>query len=239
LDRIDFDTYINWAERRKLLKVEFNVDIYAKNYTSDIAYATIERSNCRYNKVDKAKFEASAHNFIDLSDDDYGVSILNDCKYGHEVNGNTMMLTLLKGPMNPDPESDLGEHYFTYSIYPHKENWKRAETLMRGLQLNQPLYAISFVPADKGLSEMSFVSVDADNIVLEALKKSEDGKGYILRVSEKKGRSGLVTVDLVKTFKDIYECNMIERDEELFAQGTDKLSIVMKPFEVKTFKMII
>jgi alpha-mannosidase len=239
IDRIDFDTYINWAERRKLLKVEFNVDVYAKNYTSDIAYATIERSNCRYNKVDKAKFEASAHNFIDLSDDDYGVSLLNDCKYGHEVNGNAMMLTLLKGPMNPDPESDLGEHYFTYSIYPHKENWKRSETLMRGLQLNQPLYAIPFAPADKDVSGKSFMSVNSDNIILEALKKAEDGKGYILRISEKKGRSATVEVDLVQTSGIVYECNMIEREEVLFAQNVDKLSITMKPFEVKTFKVIL
>lgn len=238
LDRIDFETYINWAERRKLLKVEFNVDIYAKSYTSDIAYATIERSNCRYNKVDKAKFEASAHNFIDLSDDDYGVSLLNDCKYGHEVNGNTMMLTLLKGPMNPDPESDLGDHYFTYSIYPHKEHWKRAETLMRGLQLNQPLYAVPFTPAQKELSGISFMSVDADNILLEALKKSEDKEGYILRVSEKKGRSTTAGVELVQKAARVYECNMIEREGVLFAQDVNKLSIQMKPFEVKTFKIV-
>lgn len=239
LDRIDFDTYINWVERRKLLKVEFDVDLYTKNYTSDIAYAVIERSACRYNKTDKAKFEASAHNFIDMSDEDYGVSLLNNCKYGHEVDGNRMMITLLKGPMNPDPESDLGEHCFTYSIYPHKEKWTRAETLLRGLQLNQPLETVPFtVTSDTGCGERSFVSVNADNILLEALKKSEDGTGYILRLSEKKGRSSRAEVCLFKHVKDVFECSMIERDEVCFASNTDKFSIQMTPFEVKTLKLV-
>jgi alpha-mannosidase len=238
LDRIDFETYINWVERRKLLKVEFDVDIYSKKYTSDIAYATIERSNCRYNKVDQAKFETSAHYFIDLSDSDYGVSLLNDCKYGHEVNGNTMMLTLLKGPMNPDPESDLGEHYFTYSLYPHKEDWKYAETLLRGLQLNQPLYAVPFTSSEIEATNISFVSVDVDNVLLEALKKSEDGKGYILRLSEKKGKSTAVEVNLMKKSGMVYECNLLEREDLLIAQNVDKLLITMKPFEVKTYKVL-
>lgn len=238
IDRIDFETYINWVERRKLLKVEFDVDVYAKKYTSDIAYATIERSNYRYNKVDQAKFEASAHNFIDLSDDDYGVSLLNNCKYGHEVNENAMMLTLLKGPMNPDPESDLGEHYFTYSLYPHKEDWKHAETLMRGLQLNQPLYALHFNPAAKELSGVSFVSVDSDNVLLEALKKSEDGKGYIVRISEKKGRSSSTKVTLIQKSRLVYECNLIEREDTLIARDVNEIITAIKPFEVKTFKII-
>lgn len=239
LDRIDFDTYIDWKERRKLLKVEFDVDLYTKNYTSDIAYAVIERSACRYNKTDKAKFEASAHNFIDMSDEDYGVSLLNDCKYGHEVDGNRMMITLLKGPMNPDPESDLGEHYFTYSLYPHKDKWTRAETLMRGLQLNQPLEAVPLnAPLDMLCCAKSFVSVSADNILLEAFKKSEDGTGYILRLSEKKGRGSKAEVSLFKKVSKVYECSMIERNEVCFAADTDKICLQMTPFEVKTFKLI-
>lgn len=236
LDRIDFETYICWKERRKLLKVEFDVDIYAKNYTSDIAYAVIERSNCRYNKIDQAKFEASAHNFIDLSDEDYGVSLLNDCKYGHEVNGNKMIITLLKGPMNPDKESDIGNHYFTYSIYPHKDTWKRADTLLRGLELNQPLHACSFNPSGRDISAASFISIDADNILLEAFKKSEDGKGYILRLSEKKGKSIKTEVKVFKKISKIYECNLIERNDVLYAEDVNKIRFFMKPYEVKAFK---
>ena len=237
LDRIDFETYVNWHERRKLLKVEFGVDIYAKTYTSDIAYATIERSNCRYNAYDKAKFEASAHNFIDLSDDDYGISLLNDCKYGFEVDGNRMIITLLKGPMNPDPEADLGEHFFTYSIYPHKEHWRRAETLMRGLQLNQPLYPVITEGVALGARE-GFMSIDADNLLLEAFKKSEDGLGYILRVSEKKGRSTTETLQLPKTAQTISECNLIEREAITVAENTDVIQANFTPYEVKTWKVM-
>ena len=109
---------------------------------------------------------------------------------------------------------------------------------MRGLQLNQPLYAIPFIPA-ADVSAKSFMSVNWDNIILEAFKKSEDGQGYILILSEKKGRSVFVEVSLAQTYSMVYECNMIEREEVQFAQNVNILTTTMKPFEVKTFKLVM
>ncbi|MDR1093546.1 MAG: glycosyl hydrolase-related protein [Clostridiales bacterium] len=236
LDRIDFETWVDWKERRKLLKAEFHVDIASRAYTSDIAYATIERSNCRYNSYDKAKFEATAHNFIDLSDDDYGVSLLNDCKYGHEVDGSRMMITLLKGPMNPDPQSDIGVSTFTYCVYPHAEDWRRAETLQRGLEINNPFIVrrLEGTWAKAGAPD-SLISVSAKNVTLEAFKRCESGDGYLVRICEKTGRATPVDIKFFKSLKKAQSCNMIERDASAFPSDGRYLRTKLKPYEVQSF----
>ena len=238
LDRIDFDTFINWNEQEKLLKVGFDVDIKASKYTRDIAYATIENSNYRHNPYDKAKFEVSAHNFIDMSEDAYGLTILNDCKYGYEVDKQRMIITLLKAPMNPDPQSDRGDHYFTYSLYPHAGNWKDADTITRGLEINNPMTAVE-IPADaKGDTAKSFIKVSADNVTLEAVKKCEDEDAYIVRFVEKTGRRTDVTAELFAEIAEAAECDLLERNDvaiDTFSGST--LSFTANPFEIKCFKI--
>ena len=238
LDRIDFDTFINWNEKEKLLKVGFDVDIKASKYTRDIAYATIENSNYRHNPYDKAKFEVSAHNFIDMSEDAYGLTILNDCKYGYEVDKQRMIITLLKAPMNPDPQSDRGDHYFTYSLYPHAGNWKDADTITRGLEINNPMTAVE-IPADAtGANAKSFIKVSADNVTLEAVKKCEDEDAYIVRFVEKTGRRTDVTCDLFAEIAEAAECDLLERnDVAIDTFSGSSLSFTANPFEIKCFKI--
>ena len=238
LDRIDFDTFINWNEQEKLLKVGFDVDVKAQKFTRDIAYATIESSNYRHNPYDKAKFEVSAHNFIDMSEDSYGVSILNDCKYGYEVDKQRMIITLLKAPMNPDPKSDRGDHYFTYSIYPHAGNWKDAETLVRGLEMNNPAVAVELNADAKGEDAKSFISVDGRNVTLEAVKKCEDEDAYIVRFVEKAGSRTKVSAKLFAEIKAVYECDLLERNDVAvdIANG-DTLNFEINPFEIKCYKI--
>lgn len=240
LDRIDFDTHINWQERQKLLKVFFDVDLQTKTYTRDIAYATIEGSSYRYNPYDKAKFEVSAHNWVDMSDDDYGVSILNDCKYGHEFDEHTMVVTLLKGPMHPDPESDLGDHYFTYSLYPHQGRWTQAKTLTRGLEINNPMSLVDLSENAKGDSSSSFMCLDVDSVNLEAIKRSEDNENeFIVRFVEKTGRRANATFTFFSDIKESSECDLIERNDTPAQHDGNKISFEIKPFEIKTFKLKI
>lgn len=239
LDRIDFDTFISWHEQEKLLKVGFDVDIKAQKFTRDIAYATIESSNYRHNPYDKAKFEVSAHNFIDMSEDGYGLSILNDCKYGFEVDGQRMIITLLKAPMNPDPQSDRGDHYFTYSLYPHAGNWKDAETLVRGLELNNR-FDVKELPEGNGAFEKSFMSVGGKNVTLEAVKKCEDSDAFIVRFVEKSGRRTNVGFTFFADIKEAFECDLLERnDVPVKSFGGNSLNFEIKPFEIKCFKLKI
>ena len=238
LDKIDFDTFISWHEQEKLLKVGFDVDVKAQKFTRDIAYATIESSNYRHNPYDKAKFEVSAHNFIDMSEDNYGVTILNDCKYGYEVDKQRMIITLLKAPMNPDPMSDRGDHYFTYSIYPHSGNWKNAETLVRGLEMNNPAVAVDVKADSKGETSGSFIKVDGKNVTLEAVKKCEDEDAYIIRFVEKAGARTGVTAELFADIKSVAECDLLERnDVAVSIANGNKLSFTINPFEIKCYKV--
>src|SRR5690242_21418473 len=85
-----------------------------------------------------ARFETCAHRWIDLSEGGYGVSLLNDGKYGHDVHGNVMRLTLLKSGIDPDPQADQGIHRFTYSLLPHRGDWREARTVQRAYELNVP-----------------------------------------------------------------------------------------------------
>ncbi|MBR6785691.1 MAG: alpha-mannosidase, partial [Clostridia bacterium] len=238
--RIDFDTFISWHEQEKLLKVGFDVDIKAQKFTRDIAYATIENSNYRHNPYDKAKFEVSAHNFIDMSEDGYGLTILNDCKYGYEVNEQRMIITLLKAPMNPDPKSDRGDHYFSYSLYPHAGGWKDAETLVRGLEFNNPMLPVEIAADAKGAESASFISVDGKNVTLEAVKKCEDEDAYIVRFVEKAGRRTAVNVEFFAEIASVAECNLLEREDVAadIANGST-MSFEIKPFEIKCYKVFV
>ena len=239
LDRIDFDTFISWHEDQKLLKVFFDVDLQTKTYTRDIAYATMECCSYRYNPYDKAKFEVNAHNWIDMSDEDYGVSLLNDCKYGHEVYEHKMILTLLKAPIKPDPTSDRGDHYFTYSIYPHADTWKKAETLTRGLEINHPLVPVLLEKNGEKAIADSFITLSADNMTLEAVKKCEEEDAYIVRMVEKKGKSVDASVKFFAPLTYAAECDLIERNDEPVEFEGDTIKFHATPFEIKNYKVKI
>ncbi len=240
IPRIDFETEIDWVERRKLLKVGFELDVYSKEYTSDIAFGNIQRPAYRNNSFEKAKFEVSAHNWIDLSDYGYGVSILNDCKYGFDVKENKMSISLLKGPTNPDPESDIGIQRFTYSLFPHNGTWREAGTNEKGLEFNNPLFIVE-VPEvnDAGIlpSEHSFISISERNVTLEALKKAEDSDDFIIRLVERYGKNSKVKVNFYRNISKAFDCDLMEKAlGELTVQG-NALEFSIKPYEIKTFKL--
>ena len=173
-----------------------------------------------------------------MSEDNYGVSILNDCKYGYEVDKQRMIITLLKAPMNPDPKSDRGDHYFTYSIYPHAGNWKNAETLVRGLEINNPAVAVEINGTAKGDDAKSFISVDGKNVTLEAVKKCEDEDAYIVRFVEKAGSRTKVSAKLFAEIESVTECDLLERNDVAvdIAEG-DSLNFEINPFEIKCYKI--
>ncbi|MEE1505193.1 MAG: glycosyl hydrolase-related protein, partial [Acutalibacteraceae bacterium] len=177
-------------------------------------------------------------NFIDMSEDDYGLSILNDCKYGYEVNEQRMIITLLKAPMNPDPKSDRGDHYFTYSIYPHAGNWKNAETLVRGLEMNNPAVAVEINGDAKGEDAKSFIKVDGKNVTLEAVKKCEDEDAYIIRFVEKAGSRTKVSAELFAEIASVAECDLLERNDVAVDIANGKtLNFEINPFEIKCYKV--
>ena len=136
--RLDFDTTINWCERHIMLKVAFPVEVFSPVATYEIQWGNVQRPTHRNTSWDWARFETCAHKWVDLSEGDYGVSLLNDCKYGHDIHDNVIRLTLLRSPTMPDPMADFGEHHFTFSLYPHRGGWDE-RVQAEAYALNDPI----------------------------------------------------------------------------------------------------
>ena len=238
IPRIDFKTYIDWKQQQILLKVAFPVDIHAEKATYDIQFGNVERPTHWNTSWDYSKFEVCAHKWADLSEDGYGVSLLNDCKYGHDIKDNVMRLTLLKSGIEPNSTADREEHYFTYSLFPHADGWKIAGTVKMGYALNCPMYTKVEHAHDGALpTEFSLISVDKDNVILETVKKAEDSDDTIIRMYESHGRRTSVNVTCFKDLAKGAECDLMENEMSDINVTDCSFDCEIKPYEIKTFKL--
>lgn len=236
LRRIDFQTHVDWKEHQTLLKAHFPVAVHTDEATFDIQFGNLTRKTHTNTSWDVARFESCGQKWIDLSEGHYGVSLLNDCKYGHSVKDSNMAVTLIKSGTEPNPVTDQEEHVFTYSLYPHAENWRAAGTVAESYKLNQPL--LSRVDAGEGCKERdSFASVDAKNVILETVKRAEDGSGIILRMYESENSYTKAKVTVNRDFEKAYICNLLEETEEEAAVQGNVINVTLKPYEVVTIKI--
>jgi len=233
--RIDFETTIDWKESQHLLKVHFPVNIHTDEATFDIQFGNITRKVHTNTSWDMARFESCGQKWIDLSEGHYGVSLLNDCKYGHSVKDSCIALTLIKSGIEPNPVSDREIHNFTYSLYPHKGNWRSGETVEQSYYLNQPVYVRY---GGKAGDEFSLVSTDKKNVIIETVKPAEDGDGVIVRLYESDNALTNVTVKWSRPFSSVEQCNMLEEKiGEVSCTGSREIHFVIKPFEIKTLRI--
>lgn len=250
--RIDFKTWVDWHEDWKVLKASFPVDVNATKARYEIQFGNVERPTHTNTSWDFARFEVPAQRWADISEEGFGMSLMNDCKYGHHTKGNVMRLTLLRAPKSPDPEADIGEHTFTYSIVPHGGDYVQAQTVRRAYELNVPLITVATDQSDgtktKSRSKaytqsdcgpaVSFFSVDAENVILETIKKAEKEDATILRLYECHNRRGKVTVRTRVPFKQVYECDLMERNLNRVDSRDGAFSFEIRPFEIRTFKLV-
>ena len=238
IPRIDFITHVDWHEKRTLMKVAFEVDVLSPKATYEIQFGAIERPTHQNTSWDRAKFEVPAQRWADLSETGYGVSILNDCKYGHSIKDNVIRLSLLRSPISPDPNADQGEHFFIYSLYPHKGDWRDARTVRRAYELNAPLIAHLELSHPGDLPSSSwFAAVDGTSVVIEAIKKAEDTDDLILRLYESHGWRGKVRIKFSNPPHRVFECNLMEEDDEELKLDDGAVDLYVKPYEVKTLKL--
>ena len=234
--RIEFQTWVDWHEQQKMLKVRFFTPLVTRTAAYDIAYGTIERSAYRNNSYEEARFEVPAHLWMDLSQPDHGLSLLNDCKYGHEAFDGMMALTLLRGPLNPDPTSDQEEHLFTYALQPHAGTW-RDGTMAEALDLNDPSEARITDTHTGDLPPVhSFVRMDAAGTTLEAVKLAEDNDDLVVRVVQRTGATTPLSLAIDGALQSACECNCLERGDKPVELVDGTLETVLKPFEIRTFK---
>lgn len=237
--RVDFVTTVDWHEDHVLLKAAFPVDIHSPNATYDIQFGNLERPTHSNNSWDAAKFEVCAHKWADLSEGDYGVSILNDCKYGYSVEENVMKISLLKAATYPNPEADRGINQFTYCLYPHKGDFREGKTVVEGYQLNMPLVTEA-IGANQGVLPecFSLVSCDKENVVIETIKKAEDDDSVIVRLYDTYNQKTDVTIKAAFDCKEVYLCDMMETKQTRLECVDGCVKIPVKNFEIVTLKFV-
>lgn len=231
--RIDFVTEAEYHERHQLLKAAFPVDIRTTYGTFDVQYGNVRRPNHWNTSWDQAKFETVAHRFADLSEYGYGVSLLNDCKYGHDVKDNVLRITLIKAATYPDHSQDQGHHVFTYSLLPHDGDFVQGKTVQEASGLNMPLHVTA------GRTELpfeSFIAFDCECVELDAVKKTEDGRYIAVRFHDFTGGSHKLTLKTGFGWKRSCLCDLRERPLEDWKESGDtgELSMTVKPYEIVT-----
>jgi alpha-mannosidase len=222
------------------------VEVLSPTATYEIQWGNVERSIHRNTSWDWAKFETCAQKWVDLSEGDYGVSLLNDCKYGHDIqditpDGGRIRLTLLRSPTYPDPEADQGEHRFVYSLLPHAGRWNE-ETIAQAYALNDPprVFAVP-VPSTVNPSAAptgSFVSVDRPNVVIETVKQAQDGNGIIVRLYESQRRRGPVTLQTAFRLAGVWRTNLLEENQEALAHQDRGVQFPIQPYEIVTLRLV-
>lgn len=228
--RIDFATKVDYHETHQLLKAAFPVDIRSTYATYDVQYGNVRRPNHWNTSWDQARFESVAHRWVDFSERGYGVSLLNDCKYGHDVKDNVIRITLIKAATHPDHLQDQGEHVFTYSLLPHGGDFVDGKVVQEAFALNDPMQAVSGKLTD---TCTSFLQIDQEQVELDAVKKSEDGQAIVIRFHEFAGSRQKVVLRPGFAYKAWAEGDLRERQ---IGEIMDSQEICMnvKPFEIKT-----
>jgi alpha-mannosidase len=235
---IRFDTVIDWHEEDKLLKVAFPVNVNSSRATFEIQFGNVERPTHMNTSWDMAKFEVCAQKWVDLSEGDQGVALLNDGKYGHDIHGSVIRLSLLRAPKAPDPLCDMGQHRFSYALVPHFGPYHHAGIVQDAYAFNAPVRAIRLRPhAGQAGVLPTLVSCEDRNIVVETVKKAEDSDATIVRLYEchnNRGRAYLSVANrpTAATLCDLEETEIADLD---IVDGL--VAFEYKPFEILTLKL--
>ena len=238
ISKIDFDNEIDWKEHHILLKAAFPLDVHTDSATYDIQFGNLSRPTHRNTSWDEAKFEVCAHKFADMSEDDYGVSLINDCKYGYDALGSTLRITLLKSATHPNPDADKCHHTFTYTLYPHKGDFKAGGTIQTAYALNRPMTAVKVGKQNGSLpEEFSFVKCDCENVIIETVKQAEDSKETVIRMFDTYNRRSNATVSFGTSVKKAVLCDLMENEIKEIPVKDNKINLLIKPFEIVTIKI--
>ena len=236
--KIDFETSIDWHQQHLIVKVLFPVNVFTNKVTAEIQYGNVERTTHKNRSWDEAQFEMCMHKWIDLSDNGFGVSFLNDCKYGYSCDENVVGLTLLKCATDPNPVQDQGHHSFTYSIYTHQDGPCKGETVQMAYNLNNKMTVIEKEETKGTLPESySFISCDRENVIIETVKKAENDDDIIVRMYD----SYNMTTDATLTFgfdiKKAYVCDLNENILQELDINDNTMTTKVKNFEIVTLKL--
>lgn len=234
---IRFDTEVDWHEDNTMLKVAFPLNVHTDRALCEIQFGHAGRPTHRNTSWDEAKFEICAQKWVDVSEGGHGVALLNNGKYGHDILGDVLRLSLLRSPKAPDPMCDMGTHRFTYVLLPHYDQLVHSDVVAASYSLNAPVRHVWLEPGTGETSHTRpLVAVDDRNLVVESVKRAEDGDGLIVRLYECHGARGRANVSCVLPVREAYRANLEEVvQSELETDGT--VSVSYRPFEILTLRL--
>lgn len=225
--RIDFVTHADGHEHQQLLRVLFPLDIRTSEATFDIQYGNVKRPTYENTSWDMAKFETVAHQWADYSETGYGVSLMNDCKYGYSARGHVLGMSLIKCGIYPDYVADQGSHDFTYALYPHSGSWQEAGVQKEAWRLNNPLWTVEGISGADSCS--AFCKADT--------KKAGDSEDLIIRFHEYAGMRGPVTLKFGFPVESWQETDLMENPEG--EEMTGELKVIVRPYQIRTFRVTL
>ncbi|MBM4168376.1 MAG: alpha-mannosidase [Ignavibacteria bacterium] len=242
--RIDFRTHLKWTEKQTLLKVAFPTNIKTALATYETQFGSIQRPTKPRSPEDVAKFEVPAQQWADLSEPKFGVSLINDCKYGYDARESTLRLTLLRSPRFAHPTepaertddryTDQGTHEFAYALVSHKGDWRAGETARRAKEFNVPLLVLK----NTNLHPVApIVAGLPPGVHIDSVKKSEEGDEVILRMHEAHGEASKAKLEFGYSILQASECDLMEHETARLKPAKGALSLKFAHYEIKTLKL--
>ena len=235
---IRFDTEVDWHEEDKMLKVAFPVNVNAARATYEIQFGNVERPTHYNTTWDMARFEVCAQKWVDVSEGDQGIALINDSKYGHDVNGNVMRMSLLRSPKAPDPECDMGRHRFTYVLMPHYGPYNYAGVVQAAYAVNAPVRH-AFLSPKRGENGAlpPLLQCEDRNIVIESVKKAEDSDDLIVRMYECHNARGRAELSCAIPIRSASLCDLEENHLFEVEMLDGAAAFDYRPFEIITIRL--
>jgi alpha-mannosidase len=239
--QVEFDTFLDWNDRQSVLKAEFPFDLNVSEIRSEIQFGHVKRATHRNTSWDRARFEASMHRWIDISEPDFGAALINDCKYAYDAHEQLVRLTLVRGARFPDPDSDRGEHRLSYALKLHDGLADFAGVSVAAEAFNNPVAVVgnagAIAASAPAPASFSFATASAPNVTLETVKKAEKSDHLIVRLFEHANQRAETTVTFGVPVKSVAVVNLMEEGGEPLALEGNAVSLSLRPFEIATLRL--
>ncbi|MBN1563618.1 MAG: alpha-mannosidase [Anaerolineae bacterium] len=237
---LTFETDVDWHEKHILLRTHFPLNVRAMNATYEIQFGTVERPTHNNTAWDIAQHEVPAQQWADMSEGDYGVSLLNDCKYGYSTRQNVLTMSLLRSTTYPDPTADEGQHTFTYALYPHVGDWRTGGTIAKARRLNHPLRTQEIPGGGTWLPVVfGLVQCQTPGVIIDTIKKAEDDDALIVRVYEAHGGRKTASLIFATPVQSAAEVNLLEEPIKAMDVMVDTLRFNLTPYQIRSFRVTL
>jgi alpha-mannosidase len=236
---LEFVTTVDWHASQQMLRVDFPVNVQATEANFEIQFGHVARPTHMNTSWDMARFETVGHKWADLSQPNYGVALMNDCKYGYRVQGNVMSLNLLRSPTRPDPKADRHQHQFRYGLYPHGGNHVTAEVVNRAYEFNVKPTSMSGLDNKKTKAPVAapIVSISDPHVIVDTIKRAEDGNDIIVRLYEAAGIDSTIDIEFAPNIGQVFIADLMENCTKELTLRKQRLRLKTEPFEIITLAL--